>query len=157
MGRCYQGVEEYQRHYGGSFQHGWMIWETEGIYLRAYHHCVHWDGVRLTDLSFHGTFGEITFLPTANPGVTDELLSRYLQQGKDGVPSRYFPLSESALVRRIISLHVDKDKLPKFSEQWEAILDEIDDLEVSFHEWQVGRRAAKRRRKLVRRVCVSEW
>jgi hypothetical protein len=155
MGRCYQGVEEYQRRYGGTFQHGWMIWETEGIYLRAFHHSVHWDGARFTDLSFQGLFREITFLPTVDPGITDEVLARSLEAGRGGVPCQYFPLSESALARRIISLHVDKDKLPKFSTQWDAMLDEICDIEVSYHEWEQKRQAVKRRRKQTRRPAFG--
>ena len=150
MGRCYKGVDEYREKVGGTYQHGWMIWQTEGIYLRAFHHCVHWDGTVLTDVSpqLHRT---ILFLPTAHPGVPDEVYLENQCLAADGVPSQYYPLGDSALAWRIVSTHEAKDRALKHSSEWFGLLDEIAVLEAQFHEWSEAKSSAARRRKAARR------
>lgn len=151
LGRCYEGVDKYVSRVGGVFQHGWMIWKCEGIYLRAYHHCVHWDGRELTDVSFQ-THREILFLPTAEPGVTDVAYRAAKEREEPvGVGCCYFPLSNSALARRIISLHETKDGAGKYSPEWFRMLHEITELEDQFHEWKEVKCATARRRKATRR------
>jgi hypothetical protein len=141
LGRCYAGVSEYQNRVGGTFQHGWMIWETAGLYLRAYHHCVHWDGANLIDLCNQYQYRQILFLPTVEPGVEDENYTRYVREfQRVGVPCRYFRLGVGRVAMRIVELHEIKDGLERHSEAWYEIRDEIDRLE--FHT-----RGSKRVRK----------
>jgi hypothetical protein len=151
LGRCYQDVADYQSRWGGTFQLGWMIVDTD-IYLRAYHHCVHWNGSHLTNLSFNGSYSEITFLPTADPGIDDEAFAWCKQQGQDGVPGRFYPLECGGMVKRIVSMHEMKTRLERFSAEWWATTDEVYNLEASYHEWkQEKSRLTKRRRRLAKR------
>ena len=148
LGRCYKGVADYLKQVGGTYQHGWMLWESEGIYLRAFHHCVHRDGRLLTDVSpqFHR---HILFLPTSAPGVPDEAYQEDLQQGDPyGVKCRYFPLSDSPMVRRIIALHLAKEDHERYSPEWERLLDEACSLEQEYHELSEAKAASTSRRRL---------
>lgn len=150
IGRCYEGVADYQKRVGGTFQHGWMLWETEGIYLRAFHHCVHRDGRLLTDVSPQ-PHRHILFLPTSVPGVLDEAYQEGIQQvDSHGVKSRYFPLSDSPMVRRIISLHQAKDGHEQYSTEWDRLLEEAWSLEQEYHELSEARSASSKRRRFLK-------
>jgi hypothetical protein len=152
MGRCYDGVEEYREWAGGTYQHGWMIWETEGIYLRAFHHCVHRDGRLLTDVSPQ-PHHRILFLPTAEPGEPDEAFEESGREGESGgVRCRYYPLSDSPEVPRIARLHEAKERHERYSPEWIGLLDEGYALEVALHERAVATSSHARRPKLTKRV-----
>lgn len=151
LGRCYESVEKYRQLVGGEFQHGWMIWEVAGLYLRAYHHCVHWDGNELLDLSLGPFAGQIAFLPTAPPGVHDPVVLQYLEQQAYGVPCRFFALSGGGLAKRIVALQVKNSTQQKFSAEWKANLLEVQRLEAVFYEkrkvWAEEKRHRKARKK----------
>ena len=146
MGRCHQGVDEYIQRVGGTFRHGWMLWETQGIYLRAFHHCVHWDGTALTDVSPQSA-RKILLLPTAKPGEPDEAYREAKRQGDpDGVRSRYFPLGDSPTIRRIVSLHQAKEEHRRYSPEWSRLLEEAVVLEERFHDYEAKSAVTRRPR-----------
>ena len=141
LGRCYEGVSEFCGRFGGTFRHGWMLWECEGLYLRAYHHCVHWDGQEALDVSNQGPYRTITFLPTSEPGVADEYFEWFMgRETRHGVPSRYFPLSDTPQALEIVKLHKAKVLFEPGSSEWFEHVDRVGDLELSAQRLGTWRR-----------------
>jgi len=147
-GRCYANVERYIAEHGGTFQHGWIIWEEPGIYLAAEHHCVHVQHGRYLDVT-PPMFGErrILFLPTRPSGVPDvEQLADVTVNGTIG--NHYFPLA-SPSSENIVSLLRYREDAPMRNGEWQHLDRKIDHL-ITDSKTRCNQALASDRRKQLR-------
>ena len=99
VGKCYDNSAAFVRQHGGSFQFGWLLWELPDICLYAEHHAVVRVNNQLIDVTPQWAgVASVLFAPhNGEPPMVKT-------NGIEWVPTRYIPLSDHWIPKRICNL-----------------------------------------------------
>ena len=129
VGKCYDNCASFVQLHGGSLQYGWLLWELADVCLFAEHHCVVNVNNQIIDVTpQQSDIKSILFAPhNGEPPIITT-------NGIDWVPTRYLPLDDHWIPKRICELHEIHDQPPHCLLP-SHVATEVDSLILAYTAW----------------------